>query len=117
MKRTIPLTLSVLIFGLTACTTTAPPELYKQAGSVEPPYRIGGELDPFSGGSAVVKISINEEVVIQTKLPAFKNTTKATGSFEGKTVNVSLTRIRNFSSSYVRADVTMDGERAVSLTL
>lgn len=117
MKRTIPLTLSVLILGLVACTTTAPPELYAPAGSIEPPYRIGGELDPFSGGYAVVKITINEEVVIQARLPAFKNTTEATGAFEGKTVNVLLAKVRTFTSSYVRADVTIDGERATSLTL
>lgn len=116
MKRIIPLTLSVLILGLAACTTTAPPELYAPAGSAAPPYKIGGELDPFKSGSAVVTITINEEVVIETKLPALKKTTEATGAFEGKTVNVLLTNVRTFTSSYVRADVSIDGQKATALT-
>lgn len=117
MKLLLQLTLSVLILGLAGCTTTARPELYKPAESTAATYRIGGELDPYNRGSAVVTITINEEVVIQAKLPALKKTTEGTGTFEGKTVHVLITKVRTFNSSYVRADVTMDGERAASLTL
>lgn len=117
MKQIIILTLSVLILGLAACTTTAPPELYAPAGPNQPSYSIGGELDPFNRGSAVVTITINEEVVIQAKVPAFSKRTEATGTFEGKPVSVLLTKIRKFTSSYVRADVTIDGEGAASLIL
>lgn len=116
MKKIIPLTLSILFFMLVGCTTTAQTQFYRPAGSVAEPYRIGGKLDPMSGWAGEVYVTINEQLVIQKKLPAFTNTTEVSGEYEGKSVTVVLTRIQTFGSNYVRADVMIGNERAASLT-
>jgi hypothetical protein len=116
MRKTIPLILSLLVLGIIGCTTTAQTEFYRPPGSMDEPYRIGGKMDPMSGWAGEVYITINDELVIQKKLPAFTNTTEVIGEYEGKSVIVLLTRVQTFGSNYVRADVTIGSERAASLT-
>lgn len=114
-KKTV-LILSLFTLVIVGCTTTAPTEYYRSADALETVYRIGGEYDPNIGWAGEVTIIINDESVIVAKLPAFSNTAELTGEYAGKPVLVQLTKVRTFESKYLRADVTIDQERAASLT-
>lgn len=116
MKTLKPLLLSVTALALIGCTTIAPTEYYRPAGSVEKPYRIGGQFDPNVGLAGEVTITINGEPIIQERVPLFSNMSELAGEYAGKPVLVDLIKVRNFESKYIRADVTIDDERAVSLT-
>jgi len=109
------LIISLLTLAIVGCTTTAPTEYYRSADAPETVYRIGGEYDPNVGWGEVT-ITINDESVIVERLPAFSNTAELTGDYAGKPVLVQLTKVRTFKSKYLRADVTIDKERAASLT-
>lgn len=111
MKTLNQLFLSVTVRG---CTAIGPTEYYRPAGSVEKPYRIGGQFDPNVG--LADEITINDEPVIQERVPLFSNTAYLAGEYAGKPVLLDLIKVRNFESKYIRADVTIDDERAVSLT-
>ncbi|MGJ8638524.1 MAG: hypothetical protein ACSHYA_03950 [Opitutaceae bacterium] len=116
MGNTTPHILTLLTLIVVGCTTTAPTEYYRPASAAETVYRIGGEYDPNIGWAGAVTITINDESVIREKLPAFSNTAELSGEYAGKPVRVQFTKVRNFKSKYLRADVTIDKEQAVSLT-
>ncbi len=116
MKKLSLLFLSVTALAVIGCTTIAPTEYYRPSGSMEKPYRLGGQYDPNVGLAGEVTITINDEPVIQERVPLFSNTAELSGEYAGKPVLVQLTKVRNFESKYIRADVTIDTERAASLT-
>jgi hypothetical protein len=116
MKKLNLLFLSLTALAVIGCTTIAPTEYYRPAGSVEKPYRLGGQLDPTAGWAGEVTITINDEPVIQERVPFFANTAELSGEYNGKPVLVQLTKVRTFESKYIRADVMIDKERAASLT-
>ena len=116
MRKTTAIILSLFALVIVGCTTIAPTEYYRSADALESVYRIGGKYDPNISWAGEVTITINDESVIVEKLPAFSNTAELTGEYEGKTVLVQLTKVRTFKSKYLRADVTIDQERAASLT-
>jgi hypothetical protein len=115
MKQMIPLACCLLLLAFAGCSTVALAEYYTPQGSTEESYKIGGDFDPFEGGSSVATITINDEVVIAHKIPGFGKTTEAVGEYNGKRVDALFTKVRNFSSSYIRAEVSIDGEKAVKL--
>lgn len=104
------------MIAIVGCTTTAPTEYYRSASAAETVYRIGGEYDPNIGWAGEVTITINDESVIRGELPAFSNTAELFGEYAGKPVRVQFMKVRTFESKYLRADVTIDKEQAVSLT-
>lgn len=101
---------------LTGCATTAQTHFYRPANHAGEPYRIAGTFEPMKGWNGVVNITVNEQVVIHKPLPLFTNTTDATGSFKGKKVSATITRVKTFASSFIRADIFIGSERAASLT-
>ena len=108
---------ALLISGLlTGCASTAPTTFYRPANYSGEPYRISGTLSPMSGWNGVVEITINDQVVINKPLPVFSNTIDATGSYNGKKVTATITKVINFTSSYHRADVFIGSEKAATLT-
>lgn len=115
MNKLTPLILSILVIAVVGCSTTAQKEYYRPKDSVGERYRIGGKLEPCIVGAGELSITINDEPIIQERLPAFANTAEVSGEYEGKPVLVSLTRVHNFGSRYVRADVSIGDERAASL--
>jgi hypothetical protein len=106
----------IAISTLTGCATTAQTEFYRPANHAGDPYRIAGSFEPMEGWNGVVRITVNEKQVIEKSLPLFTNTTDAVGTFEGKKVSTTITRVQTFASSFIRADVFMGSERAASLT-
>ena len=101
---------------LTGCTTTAPTQFYRPANYAGEPYRIAGRFERMDSWNGVVIITINEKQVIRKELPLFTNTTDADGIFENKKVSTTITKIKTFASSYIRADVFIGSEKAASLT-
>lgn len=116
MKYKTHLILALLSLAMIGCTTIAPVEHYRSADEAETLYRVGGEYDPNVGWAGEVTITINDEPVIEGRLPAFSNLAEMTGDYAGKPVLVQFTKVRTFKSKYLRADVSIDNERAVSLT-
>lgn len=116
MRTNTPLILILFTLVVAGCTTTAPTEYYRPADAPETVYRIGGEYDPNTGWAGEVTITVDDETILREKLPPFSNTAELVGTFEGMPVLVQLTKIRTFKSKYLRADVTIGGERAASLT-
>ncbi|WP_300458637.1 hypothetical protein [Desulfobacula sp.] len=101
---------------LVGCATTAQTQFYRPVNYAGDPYQISGKFDPMKGWNGVVKIYINRIEVINKPLPVFTNSTDASGVFEDKKVSTTITRIKTFLSSYIRADVFIGSERAASLT-
>ena len=116
MQKTPLIALSIVGLAVIGCTTVAPTEYYRPVGSVEKPYRLSGQFDPNEGLAGEVTITVNDEPIIKERLPVFSNTAEMAGEYKGKPVLVYVTRVRNFSSNYLRADVIINKERAVSLT-
>lgn len=116
MKKHQYAILSLTALVAIGCTAVAPTEYYRPAGSVAAPYRLDGEYDPKVGLGGEVTININDEEVIQERLPVFSNTAEMSGEYAGKPILVQLTKVQTFKSRYLRADITIDDERAISLT-
>jgi hypothetical protein len=116
MKKLERIFLSAAALAVIGCTTIAPTEYYRPAGSVEKPISLGGQYDPNVGLAGEVTITINGEPVIEERVPLFSNTAELSGEYAGKPVLVQLTKVRTFESKYIRADVMIDDERAASLT-
>ena len=102
--------------ALIGCATTAQTQFYRPANYSGEPYRISGKLEPMEGWNGVVRIYFNDREVINKPLPLFTNTTDASGTFEDKKISTTITRVRTFMSSFIRADVFVGAERAASLT-
>jgi len=98
------------------CTTVAPTQFYRPASYAGAPYRISGKLEPMKGWAGRVHITINDRTVIKKDLPMFSNSTEVTGTYDGRAVTVVLTRVSTFVSSYLRAEVLIDNERAATLS-
>ena len=116
MSKKTPLILSLIALAAIGCTTVAPVEYHRPADATATVYRIGGEYDPNIGLAGEVSIMIDEQTVVTEELPAFWNGVEFSGVYQGRSVFVQLTKVRTFGSRYLRADVTIDGERAASLT-
>jgi len=115
-KLGIAVVLTALSLINTGCATTAQAQFYRPINHNGEPFRIAGRLDPMSGWAGVVVITINDKEVITKSLPVFTNTTDASGTYEGKNVSATITRIQTFLSSYTRAEVYIGSERAATLT-
>ena len=115
-KLGIVMCLALTSLFTSGCATTAQAQFYRPVNHSGEPYRIAGRLDPMKGWAGHLVITINEQEVIKKSLPVFTNTTDASGTFEGKNVSVTITRIQTFLSSYTRAEVYVGVERAATLT-
>ncbi|MCD6525768.1 MAG: hypothetical protein J7K75_02095 [Desulfuromonas sp.] len=118
-KKTIYLLLlSIFLFcGLLAgCSTIAPTQFYRPANYSGEPYRISGKLEPMKGWNGNVTITINDQIVIDKELPVFSNTTEAYGTYGGKNVSATITKVQTFTSAYHRVEVFVGAEKAATLT-
>jgi hypothetical protein len=101
--------------SLAGCTTHAPTQGYRPANYAGVPWQIGGYNDSLSL-NGVIHITINGTEVIKKGVPVLGNITEATGSYEGKAVTATITKVQQAFSSYIRADVFVNGEKAASLS-
>lgn len=105
----------ITVFVFQSCASVAPTQFYRPQNHSGEAYRISGKLEPMSGWAGKVTITINDQPVITESLPVFSNSTEAKGSFQGKTVTAFITQVTSFLSSYIRADVHIENERAATL--
>jgi hypothetical protein len=110
----------ITVFVVQSCASVAPTQFYRPQNHSGEAYRISDKLEPMSGWAGKVTITINDQPVndqpvITESLPVFSNSTEAKGSFQGKTVTAFITEVTSFLSSYIRADVHIENERAATL--
>lgn len=107
MSKLFPLL--VLVTSLVGCTTVAPSQNYRSAGSTAAPWQIRGELFDITN----VKIFINESKVIDERLSLLSGEGEFRSSYQNKTVTASCTT-NVFAST--RCMVFIDNERAATLS-
>src|SRR5476649_2955140 len=74
------LSVSLLVLSVAACTTAAPSQGYRSAGSTESPWQISGELFDFTN----VKIFVNGAKVIDERLSLMSGDGEFNSSYRGK---------------------------------
>jgi hypothetical protein len=95
-----------------ACTTTAPSQGYRPAGSMAAPWQIRGELFDLTN----VKIFVDDAKVIDERLSLVSGDGEFRGSYGGKAVTVSCTTGMGLVTSAVRCIVFVNNERAATLS-
>lgn len=104
------LALSALVVA--ACTTVAPSQGYRSAGSTSPPWQISGELFDFTN----IKILINGAKVIDERLSLLTGDGEFSSSYNGKQIMASCSTSTGLMSSSTRCLVFVDNEKAATLT-
>lgn len=103
------------ITTVTGCATTAPTQYYRAAGETEQ-ISITGKYSPMAGFNGTIIIAINNETVINTKLP-FGSSFELAGTFNNKSVDAVCSKLQATVASYpVKCLVLIDNERAATLS-
>lgn len=102
----------LLVFFLAACSTVAPSQGYRTAGSVAAPWQISGELFDFTN----VKIFINGAKVIDERLSLLSGDGEFHSSYNGKQIMASCSTSTGLMSSSTKCFVFVENEKAATLT-
>ena len=115
MPRTIAvaaLSASLLVLSATACTTVAPSQGYRPAGSTAAPWQISGELFDFTN----VKIFINGTKVIDERLSLMSGDGEFHSLYNGKQIMASCSTSAGLVLSSTKCMVFVDNERSATLS-
>lgn len=106
------LSASFFAFLVISCTTVAPSQGYRSAGSSAAPWQISGELFDFTN----VKIFINGAIVIDERVSLLSGDGEFHSSFNGKQIMASCSTSSGLISSSVKCFVFVENERAATLS-
>lgn len=109
-KKTITIASSLLfVTALTGCTTVAPSQGYRPAGSTAAPWQISGELFDFTN----VRIFVNGAKVIDERLSLLSGDGEFHSSYRGKPVS---TNCYTDGWGAIKCLVFVDNEKAATLS-
>jgi len=103
---------NLIILACVGCSTTAPSQSYRPAGSTAAPWQIGGELFDFTN----VKITVNGTKVIDDRLSLASGDGEFVGHYSGKQVLASCSTSSGLMSSVTRCIVFINNEKAATLS-
>ena len=106
------LSLSLLVLPVAACTTVAPSQGYRSAGSTAAPWQIRGELFDITN----VKIFVNDAKVIDERLSLMSGDGEFRSSYNGKEIMASCATSAGLVMSSTKCIVFVDNEKAATLT-
>lgn len=101
-----------LLFALVACTTVAPSQGYRPAGSMAAPWQIRGELFDITN----VKIFVNDTKVIDERVSFISGDGEFRGRYEGKAITASCNTSTGLVTISTRCIVFVENERAATLS-
>ena len=104
--------ISLLALSATACTTVAPSQGYRSAGSTAAPWQISGELFDFTN----VKIFINGAKVIDERLSLLSGDGDFHATYSGKQILASCTTNTGFVATSTKCYVFVENEKAATLS-
>ncbi len=104
--------ISLLALSVAACTTVAPSQGYRSAGSTAAPWQISGELFDFTN----VKIFINGAKVIDERLSLLSGDGDFHASYNGKQILASCTTNTGFIATTTKCYVFVENEKAATLS-
>lgn len=111
------LMMPLMCLALSACATTSAPDFYRPAGGKKQ-IEISARHEPLKGANGKVMIYLDGELAIEKGIPLFSgNAFEAEGTWRGKRVRASVVRVANFTSTYTRITVFLDGDHAATLTI
>lgn len=107
---------SLLLFAGCGSIVT-PAQYYEPAnGSGVSRLQISGKMGHMETMVGRIEIVINDEVVINERLPLlFKNTKEFLGTYQGQPVVTQLSKVYEGFDSFYEAVVILDGEKAATL--
>ena len=113
-KRIIIAALSIPLLTVfaTGCSTVAPSQGYRSAGSTAVPWQISGELFDFTN----VKIFIDGAKVIDERVSILSGEGEFHASYSGKRVMASCSTSIGLLASSTKCFVFVDNERAATLS-
>jgi hypothetical protein len=107
------LTVSLIsVLALAACTTTAPAQGYRTAGSTAAPWQIRGELFDLTN----VKIFVNEAKVIDERVSLLSGDGEFRGGYQGRAITASCSTSAGLLTTATRCIVFVDNDRAATLS-
>jgi len=106
------LTISLLSVLTTGCSTVAPSQGYRPAGSTAAPWQISGELFDFTN----VKIFINGSKVIDERVSLMSGEGEFHTSFNGKQVMASCSTSAGLMATSTKCIVFVENEKAATLS-
>lgn len=98
--------------ALAGCTTVAPSQGYRPAGSMAAPWQIRGELFDITN----VKIFVNDSKVIDDRVSFISGDGEFRGRYEGKTISASCNTSTGLVTVSTRCIVFVENERAATLS-
>jgi hypothetical protein len=107
--RALPFLLATL---LCACSTIAPSQGYRPAGSMAAPWQIHGELFDFTN----VKIFIDGSKVIDERLSFISGDGEFRSSYGGKQIGANCSMSTGLMASVTRCLVFVNNEKAATLS-
>lgn len=106
------LLISLLALSTAACTTVAPSQGYRSAGSTAAPWQISGELFDFTN----VKIFINGAKIIDERLSLLSGDGDFHSSYSGKQIMASCSTSSGLVSASTKCIVFVANEKAATLS-
>lgn len=104
--------ISLLFLSVTACTTVAPSQGYRSAGSMAAPWQISGELFDFTN----VKIFINGSKIIDERLSLLSGDGDFHASYSGKQILASCSTSTGLMATSTKCFVFVENEKAATLS-
>ena len=109
---TAALTISLLSVLTTGCSTVAPSQGYRPAGSTAAPWQISGELFDFTN----VKIFIDGSKVIDQRVSLMSGEGEFHASFKGKQIMASCSTSAGLMTTSTKCIVFVENEKAATLS-
>jgi len=105
-------TIALIALSISACSTVAPSQGYRSAGSTAAPWQISGELFDFTN----VKIFIDGAIVIDERISLLSGDGEFHSSYNGKQIMANCSTSSGLMSSSTKCFVFVDNERAATLS-
>ena len=102
----------VLVALLSACTTVAPTQGYRSAGSTAAPWQIRGELFDITN----VKIFINDTKVIDERVSLMSGDGEFRARYDGKNISASCSTSAGLMIASTKCMVFVENEKAATLS-
>jgi hypothetical protein len=103
---------ALLALAVASCSTVAPTQGYRSAGSTAAPWQISGELYDFTN----VKIFINGAKVIDDRVSLLSGDGEFQGAYNGKQIMASCSTSSGLMNTATKCIVFVENERAATLS-
>ncbi|HEY5582610.1 MAG TPA: hypothetical protein VIK56_15880 [Rhodoferax sp.] len=104
--------IALLAFSISSCSTVAPSQGYRSAGSTAAPWQISGELFDFTN----VKIFINGAKIIDERVSLLSGDGDFQGAYNGKQIMASCSTSSGLLTTATKCIVFVENERAATLS-